>query len=166
VGAVSLINTNKLLGVNGIEGIKTGYTEEAGACLLLSKKMIILGKERIVTSVVLGAQTREDAYRISEEVLNKAGQYVQQSSIGLAGRVAGEITTAWGSRSDIVLANNLDADTVLGTVTVAKPMVKNNNPHTESEEVGVMKVRGSETKLVLKTELAAPSVYWRLTHPR
>lgn len=47
-------NLNQLLGTTGVDGIKTGFTEEAGGCLVATKQ---IGKNRVI-SVVLGSEDR------------------------------------------------------------------------------------------------------------
>ncbi|MBX6342226.1 MAG: hypothetical protein IRY97_07195, partial [Thermomicrobiaceae bacterium] len=49
-----LTNTNELLGTAGVHGVKTGTTDEAGACLVLAAWR---GDDRVVT-VVLGSADR------------------------------------------------------------------------------------------------------------
>jgi D-alanyl-D-alanine carboxypeptidase (penicillin-binding protein 5/6) len=55
-----LENLNKLLGINGVDGIKTGYTEEAGQVLVTSKTYFDVSenKNRSVVIVVMGSADR------------------------------------------------------------------------------------------------------------
>lgn len=55
-----LKNLNKLLGINGVDGIKTGYTEEAGQVLVTSKTYFDVSenKNRAVIIVVMGSSDR------------------------------------------------------------------------------------------------------------
>ncbi|MEK7160345.1 MAG: D-alanyl-D-alanine carboxypeptidase family protein [Patescibacteria group bacterium] len=52
--AYEIENLNKLLGVDGVTGIKTGYTEEAGQVLVTSKKE----KGKTIIIVVMGSEDR------------------------------------------------------------------------------------------------------------
>ena len=52
--AYSLSNLNKLLGINGVSGIKTGYTQEAGQVLVTSKQE----KGKTIIIVVMGSEDR------------------------------------------------------------------------------------------------------------
>jgi len=66
-------NTNKILGIDGIDGIKTGQTSKAGPCLAVTSEKqplvneIADGKKQVIPrrliAVVLGAQQRFDASR-------------------------------------------------------------------------------------------------------
>jgi len=55
-----LENLNKLLGINGVDGIKTGYTEEAGQVLVTSQTYFdkAENKDKVVVIVVMGSKDR------------------------------------------------------------------------------------------------------------
>jgi serine-type D-Ala-D-Ala carboxypeptidase (penicillin-binding protein 5/6) len=63
-----LENTNELLGTtNGVFGIKTGYTEEAGECLLF----VVRRDEHTILGVILGSEDRfGDARNLIEWAFN------------------------------------------------------------------------------------------------
>ena len=64
-----LVNTNKLVRFyNGVDGLKTGYTENAGYCLTATAKK---NNVRYIT-VVMGAATLEDRSKETTEMLNYA----------------------------------------------------------------------------------------------
>lgn len=54
VSVYDLENLNKLLGIDGVNGVKTGYTEEAGQVLVTSK----LEKGKTIIIVVMGSDDR------------------------------------------------------------------------------------------------------------
>jgi D-alanyl-D-alanine carboxypeptidase len=60
---IPITNVNQLLGVGGVDGIKTGFTDEAGGCLIASSSQ---GEHRII-SVVLNS---EDRFADTRELLN------------------------------------------------------------------------------------------------
>lgn len=64
--ATQLLNTNKLLGYNGITGLKTGTTDNAGYCFTATAKR---GEMELV-AVVLGAKTDEERFDIAEALLD------------------------------------------------------------------------------------------------
>jgi len=51
-------NTNRLLGISGFDGMKTGTTSAAGACLVSTG---VRGDDRLLV-VVLGSKSREARY--------------------------------------------------------------------------------------------------------
>ncbi|GAB4114375.1 MAG: D-alanyl-D-alanine carboxypeptidase family protein [Rubrivivax sp.] len=64
-------NRNMLLGRDpAVDGMKTGYTEAAGYCLIASAKRALPGGERRLVSVVLGTASREARAGESQKLLN------------------------------------------------------------------------------------------------
>lgn len=62
-----LVNTNKLIkSVEGIDGLKTGWTEEAGYCLTCTK---VQDGMRLI-SVVMGAETVKERTNLTLQLLN------------------------------------------------------------------------------------------------
>ena len=61
-----LLNTNKLLNYDGITGLKTGTTDNAGYCFTATAKR---GDMELV-AVVLGAKTDESRFDIAEQLLD------------------------------------------------------------------------------------------------
>jgi D-alanyl-D-alanine carboxypeptidase (penicillin-binding protein 5/6) len=61
-------NTNRLLGMQGFDGVKTGTTRAAGSCLLSSAKR---GSDRLLC-VVLGAPSSESCQRDTQTLMNWA----------------------------------------------------------------------------------------------
>src|SRR5690606_18923100 len=49
-----LENSNELIGVDGVDGIKTGTLDEAGACLLFATDVLVGETSITVVGVVLG----------------------------------------------------------------------------------------------------------------
>lgn len=64
--ATQLLNTNKLLSYDGITGLKTGTTDNAGYCFTATAKRN--GMELV--AVVLGAKTDEARFDIAEQLLD------------------------------------------------------------------------------------------------
>lgn len=64
-------NRNMLLGRDpAVDGMKTGYTEAAGYCLVASARRDLPGGERRLLSVVLGTASREARANESQKLLN------------------------------------------------------------------------------------------------
>ena len=61
-----LLNTNKLLGYDGITGLKTGTTDNAGYCFTATAKR----DNMELVAVVLGAKTDEARFDIAEQLLD------------------------------------------------------------------------------------------------
>ena len=75
-----LENLNILLGIDGIDGIKTGFTEEAGQVLVTSKTYfdIPANKKRSIIVVVMGS---EDRFLDTQSLLNLVSDNITYLSI-------------------------------------------------------------------------------------
>ena len=63
----NLSNLNKLLGIDGVNGVKTGYTQEAGQVLVTSKEE----KGKTIIIVVMGSEDRfSDTFKLLDLVSN------------------------------------------------------------------------------------------------
>ncbi len=83
-----LVNTNKLVKhVEGIDGLKTGWTQEAGYCLTATKEQ---NGMRLI-SVVMGAATTEDRSEDTVELLNYGFSNWSNKKILEKGTKVGEI---------------------------------------------------------------------------
>lgn len=65
--ATQLLNTNKLLGYEGITGLKTGTTDAAGYCFVATAKR----NDMELIAVVLGAENDDDRFDIAEKLLDR-----------------------------------------------------------------------------------------------
>jgi D-alanyl-D-alanine carboxypeptidase len=82
--AYLLKNTNELVGADGIDGVKTGTTRKAGACVVISAakppESKQVGDEHVIvprrlTVVVLGAQSR---FAVAKSLLSRGWSLLDQ----------------------------------------------------------------------------------------
>lgn len=168
-GLDQLDNTNTLLGTDGIDGLKTGTTDEAGSCLLFSADFTVGGTSLSVVGVVLGAATSESARQAVVALLDSTKAGFTDVPLATAGQVVGDYTTEWGETVPIVAAE--DAGTVVWSstpVTVAADAV----PLAEGaagSPAGDLRfaVDGATVTVPLRLDaaLTGPDPLWRLTHP-
>jgi D-alanyl-D-alanine carboxypeptidase (penicillin-binding protein 5/6) len=167
IGTIS--NSNKLLGTNGVDGIKTGTTDEAGACLLFSAD-ILVGTETItLVGVVLNGDDHGALNIAIARLIASVQPGFHEVTLSSAGTSYGSYTTAWGETSNVVTAEDttalvwsdtpIEADATTETVTVG----------AAGTTVGdVTFTIGSATRsvpLVLESALHDPGPAWRLVHP-
>ena len=70
-----ITNTNQLLGDEGVIGIKTGTTDEAGSCLLFAARYADeAGKKVTIVGVIMGDTDHASLYKDSRELLASAKQ--------------------------------------------------------------------------------------------
>lgn len=83
-----LVNTNKLIrSLNGCDGLKTGYTSDAGFCVSTTAKR---GEMRLV-SVILGGSTSKDRFKESAELINYGFANYQNNNVVKTGDVMGTV---------------------------------------------------------------------------
>lgn len=116
-------NTNKLLGVDGVTGLKTGTTDDAGACLLFSAEVTVFGTPVTLVGVMLGGNTHPELNENIRALLDSVRSGYQQLTLATAGERLGAFSTAWGQESTLVAASGASvvvysSEEVTQTVTV------------------------------------------------
>ena len=95
-------NTNWLLGVDSINGIKTGNTDEAGGVLLFSADKIIEGKPITVIGAVMGAPSLQMAMASSRGLLASANSGFVSLPVLKSTKAVGLYKMAWGKQIAIL----------------------------------------------------------------
>ncbi|HTR28903.1 MAG TPA: hypothetical protein VMH27_06520 [Puia sp.] len=73
-----ITNTNQLLGIDGVIGIKTGTTSEAGSCLLFAAPYASNNKQKgIIVGVVMGDRNHRRLYADCKDLLASAKMALQ-----------------------------------------------------------------------------------------
>ena len=143
----TLTNTNRLLGVESIDGIKTGTLDEAGSCLLFSTDYTVGSSVVTVVGVVLGGENRESLEAAIRSLVDGIAAGFHEIPLAEKGEVFASYSTDWGQSANAVAA---EASSVL---------VWSDTP--VSGEVAA-KV---SVPLVLDAGIADPGPWWRLSHP-
>jgi D-alanyl-D-alanine carboxypeptidase (penicillin-binding protein 5/6) len=167
-------NTNDLLGTDGIDGVKTGTTDEAGFCLLFSAD-VPAGDETVqLVGVVLGAPSEEALQASVLALLQSARGGFQTVRLVAEGDVLGEYTTPWGSSADVVAAETVSAtvwSSARATRTVEADALESGASGTAvgtaSFAVTGLTLDGAEftVPVELASTLEGPDVGWRLANP-
>ena len=85
-------NTNKLLGQNGVIGVKTGFIgEPSGYCLVSGYRQ----GEHIITLALLGADTRQSSFNQSKEIITNAQEKLKEKVLIESGQVIGKYESWW-----------------------------------------------------------------------
>ena len=93
-----LENTNKLLGISDIIGVKTGYIGDAsGYCLVTG----YYTGEKIVTTALLNAPSREISFSDSLGLVNMAQELLSEQTVVNAGDEVGYYDSWWTGRVSI-----------------------------------------------------------------
>ncbi|MBR5620950.1 D-alanyl-D-alanine carboxypeptidase [Candidatus Saccharibacteria bacterium] len=93
-------NTNKLLGVNEISGVKTGYVGAAsGYCLVTAYRL----GEHIITTSVLGAGTRDVSFALSQNLVATIQGALSETVVATSGDEVGYYESWWTGKVPIYL---------------------------------------------------------------
>lgn len=172
LGAVD--NTNDLLGTDGIDGVKTGTTDEAGFCLLFSADVVVGDRTVPLVGAVLGAASEDELHAAVLALLRSAVGGFQTVQLATAGEVVGSYTTAWGSSADIVTTESLSTLVWSATTVDESSEASALESADAGAEVGTARytvagvaLDGTEftVPLALGGDLAGPDAGWRLANP-
>ena len=150
-------NTNELLFLyDGCNGIKTGFTNKAGRCLVTSVKR---GSEKYI-SVVLGCETKNKRAQSSKEILDYAYQNYKRYELINKNEIYEMVKVLKGKKKEvgvlpkdtIVLPINKDEYQNLST----NVYVKNNlmSPIIKGQDMGYVEFM-SDGEIIAKTSLVA-----------
>lgn len=160
-------NINSMLGLDGIDGIKTGNTDEAGGCFLTTAKLALDdGKSVRVFVAVIGAPKRSDALVDGRNVLASLRQNFEKVTIS-AGTTTGFYHPQWASR---VAVTSKEAVTVyrwkaqaLRAETKMKQLTVNVESDTRAGEMTLSSgAQRESTPIILKNGIEKPTLSWRL----
>jgi serine-type D-Ala-D-Ala carboxypeptidase (penicillin-binding protein 5/6) len=168
-GAGTQDNGNKLLGHDGIDGIKTGFTDEAGHCLLFSAVVNVGGHRVTIVGVELGAASYEALWTTVPPLLTSAKDGFHSVALTGAHKTFGRYATEWGASSTLV------------STAPSSMLVWSNAPITVTTQTAPMRVGAAgetigtvtftQGKTVVKQPLTLakaiddPGFWWRFTHP-
>ncbi|TXK19091.1 D-alanyl-D-alanine carboxypeptidase family protein [Homoserinibacter sp. GY 40078] len=163
-------NTNRLLGVDGVQGVKTGTLHGAGANLLYSARLAVGASAPLeITGVLLGANNQQSVDTQVTLLLDSIHDGFHQVSLGKAGDVFGTYSTAWGDEARITLLADAAALTWSDTSIEVSVEMWDVNTVREGDVVGMVTwTAGPEMvsgELVVDADIHQPDVWWRITHP-
>jgi D-alanyl-D-alanine carboxypeptidase (penicillin-binding protein 5/6) len=166
----SFLNTNDLLGTDGVDGIKSGTLDSAGSDLLFSANETTGTPVPItITGVILGAASRPAVDSDVKALIASILAGFQSVQLGIKGQVVGRYSTPWGSSANMVLTRSASAyvwsnpEVTSSITSVASGKGRAGQPAgTVTYTVGKKTVT---VPVVLKGSITGPSPWWRLTHP-
>lgn len=166
-GVGPVANVNWLLGQDGILGIKTGNTDEAGGCYLFAAKRIVGGQSVTVIGAVLGAPTRNVAMEDSRRLIQAADAGFEFATAVKENQLVGRYDLPWGGdvearSSDELKVLNWKGDSLVTDTDLANLTA----PKSQSSTVGSVKAGNGDgaksVAIVLDEAAPPPSLMWRL----
>ncbi|MBV9004483.1 MAG: D-alanyl-D-alanine carboxypeptidase [Solirubrobacterales bacterium] len=171
-------NKNALLGRNGIVGIKTGTTSEAGGCFLFAAEDRLAGRTVTIVGAVLhqlasGAQPSiiAAAFAASTALLDSARRVVVKRRVLRRGTTLAWIKAPWADRVPLQAAASAALVGWPGLrthTTIVERTVISGSVSTGQEVGSAVIAAGTQhdtVRLVAARDLQSPSLFWRLTHP-
>lgn len=157
-GKTMLVNTNRLIRFyEGCDGIKTGYTQEAGHCISATAKR---GNLRLI-AVILGAPTSQIRFNEARKLLDYGFANYESIMVVRKGQIVqNEIPVTGGKTSRImgVAADNLsllltkgDSKEFAKEVQISAPLKA---PIREGQKIGILTVK-KDGKEVGKVDILA-----------
>lgn len=168
-GAGKQDNTNTLLGVGGIDGIKTGNTDEAGNCLLFSAKVTVGQSTVRVIGVVLGAPTHNDLWAGVQKLLTSMKNGFAEVDAAHVGQSYGTYTTPWGAKTTLVSTSTkmflVWSDTPIQVALQTRTVQSGKAGDVVGQVTFTLNGKTQTAQLALKDALPDPGLWWRLAHP-
>jgi D-alanyl-D-alanine carboxypeptidase (penicillin-binding protein 5/6) len=137
--------------------------------LLTAKNVQVGGTTVQLYAAVLGQPDDVGREEVSRRLLEGAEEGLQPVPAVAAETPVAHIATEWGASSEVVVAQDALIIPWEGAAAEAEPSYELEVGTLAGEEVGSLVVTGAfdETTvpLTLTEDVAAPSFWWRLTHP-
>jgi len=160
-------NTNWLLGIDGIVGIKTGNTDQAGGCYLFAQERVIQGEKVTVVGTILGAPDLPTAISDSRTLANSVDKGFIKVNVVHRGQVVGIIVPDWGDKTNIYALDNLSiltwksrqVDTDMRTNLAGKSLKPG---QVVGNFVAIVWDRNASVKIAAADKVKGPSMGWRL----
>ncbi|MBW9092125.1 D-alanyl-D-alanine carboxypeptidase [Microbacterium jejuense] len=166
----TITNTNDLLGVDGITGLKTGNLGDGAYNLLYTASMDVgIGDRLAVTGVLLGGMSRPSVDNQVRAQLDSIREGFHDVPVASHGQQVGGYATPWGSTAKIVIAQEASILTWSDTPITVTMQTTTPKTYLDDEIVGsITWTAGPKTTtipLVIEGDIEPPDDWWRLTHP-
>lgn len=156
--------------VEGVDGLKTGYTDEAGYCLVSTMKTKKGNTDFRIISVLMGAKTKEERNQYMKDLLDFVKKNIETKKILDASSYIKRIKTNKSKLGyvDIVAAKDVERISLKNiSYELEASYSKIKLPIKKGEKFGELKIKNSEevidtVDLVAKEDYQKASVFTRL----
>lgn len=167
--AGTIYSTNRLLGVSGVIGIKTGNTEEAGGCYLFAAKHSVQGQEILIVGAVLNAPTLSKAISDSRRMLEASKPGFEKVKAVSKNQLVSRYLSPWGKEASVIASKDVEVVTwQADNPKINLELRELKNPQKAGTKVGKVVVSAGgnslEADAVLADDLEPPSAAWRIFH--
>ncbi|MDO8591356.1 MAG: hypothetical protein Q7R60_00295 [bacterium] len=160
-------NVNWLLDSDGVVGIKTGNTAEAGGCFLFAAKRMVNGQSLTLVGALMQAPDLNTVIKDSRAIIVASDSGFESVKVATKGQVVGSYKTPWSTSGDVIASQDLSILAWRGSqLQVVAKLNKIKPPVLAGGVVGSVSVTSDQkTNIVpvtLKTNLPSPSWTWRI----
>ncbi|MDQ6710797.1 MAG: D-alanyl-D-alanine carboxypeptidase [Candidatus Dormibacteraeota bacterium] len=162
-------NLDTLLGQNGIIGIKTGHTDQAGGCFLMAADLKPDGQPVRVYGALLGQPNQlPGAFAATTALITALTPALHLRPVAARGDVVGRYETPWGESGTIVTGSGVSW-VLLDGMTVTRQMTLTALPAKlpAGSRAGTLALAAPGHQVVIplltSTPINGPDLGWRLT---
>lgn len=167
--AGTFTNTNSLLGVKGIDGIKTGTLNDAGSNLLFSADHRVGGSTVTIVGVVLGGVNHKTIDSDIKTLIAGVESGFHELKLVTKGDSYARYTTGWGQSTTAVARASARvvtwSDAAVAVVTTASPVTTGSAGTSVGTVTFTVGGRVIRVPLALSKTVKDPGPGWRLAHP-
>ncbi len=157
-------NTNWLLGADGVIGLKTGNTDEAGGVYVFASKYDYdAAHNTTIVGAVQGEPNVIAAIRQSRLLINQAKSNYKLVKVVEKGQTVAVYSSQWGQQVNAVAAKDVTA--LQWGDSKIKPHIQLDQievPAIKGTKVGTVKIGDVSTDIILQVDLATPDWQWRV----
>lgn len=161
-------NSNKLLGTHGVDGIKTGTTDDA-ANLLFSADVPVGGSSVTVVGVLLGGENHTVLNDAIAALLDSIAPGFHEVTPLEADQVLAEYSTPWGETARARSADGASVIVWSDTPVDVEVRAESVTLASKGQQVGTVVVHAGSQEitvpLVLDAAIDDPGTWWRLANP-
>jgi D-alanyl-D-alanine carboxypeptidase (penicillin-binding protein 5/6) len=162
-------STNEALGKDGVVGIKTGFTEDAGGNLAFAARRQAAGQNIEIIGMVFGMTDKPAAFTATHNIVTSVAQNIQVVQVMKKDQPVATIETPWGGEVDVIATENVSMLLWPGMMLQAQVTLDPvSAPSKAGSQAGTLSLRlGDQTKelpVVLAKSIEKPGLMWRLTH--
>lgn len=160
-------NVNWLIGTAGINGLKTGNSDEAGGAYLFSDDYSLSASYKItIIGCVMKAVDLNDAMNKAHSLLISALSAFSLKTAIASGQVIATYQVPWAATISVSPNRDVTALAYQGKI-IDLPVITLTNlkaPQDKNASVGTIKTTVSTESINLDQPIIKPSLWWRLSH--
>ena len=167
--AGTIHNLNALLGQNGVIGIKTGHTDQAGGCLVFAADSIVDGQPARIVGAVMGQPNADaGAFAATVPLITAVRGALHVQPVVRRHDVVAHYSTAWGVSGPIVAAQGVSWMLMDGASVSRHATINPIPPDLPAgSRVGTLTLESGNQRidvpLIVEAAINGPDVSWRLT---